>query len=124
MSTFDLYLIMRLDDIKCALAGFGIFGVFISIIAMGVIWGYYYNEKNKGNKISLFFPIIPTVMFFSALFGLVLQIFLPTTKEAAVLYCAPKIVNSEFVQEELPAEAKELYGLAKQYLQGKVKESK
>lgn len=43
-------------------------------------------------------------------------VFLPTTKEMVVIKVLPKIVNSDFTQKDLPAEAKELYVLAKQAL--------
>ena len=42
------------------------------------------------------------------------RVLLPTTKEMAMIIVIPAIVNSDFVQEDLPREAKELYNLAKQ----------
>lgn len=47
---------------------------------------------------------------------------LPTTKQMAVIKILPAIVNSEFMQKELPAEAKELYILAKEYIKDQIKE--
>lgn len=42
--------------------------------------------------------------------------FVPTTKEYAAIKIIPAIANSEFVQNDLPNEAKELYVLAKEYI--------
>ena len=53
--------------------------------------------------------LITTINFTMAL--------LPSTKEMAMIQITPVIVNSDFVQEDLPREAKELYGLAKSYFQ-------
>lgn len=47
---------------------------------------------------------------------------LPTTKQMAAIKILPAIVNSEFMQKELPAEAKELYILAKEYIKDQIKE--
>lgn len=42
--------------------------------------------------------------------------FLPTTKEMAVIVVVPAIANSDFIQKDVPAEAKELYSYAKAFL--------
>ena len=39
--------------------------------------------------------------------------FLPSTREMAAIKLIPVICNSEFVQEQLPKEGKELYSFAK-----------
>ena len=40
----------------------------------------------------------------------------------AAIKILPAIINSEFMQKELPAEAKELYILAKEYIKDQIKE--
>ena len=45
-----------------------------------------------------------------------LRAFLPTTKEMAVIVVVPAIVDSDFIQKDVPAEARELYSYAKAYL--------
>lgn len=42
------------------------------------------------------------------------KVCLPTTNEMAMIYVVPKIVNANFVQEDLPKDAREIYDLAKQ----------
>ena len=58
----------------------------------------------------------------------VLRVLLPSTKQAAVICVVPAVMGSKFVAEEVPAEARELYGLAKRWLSEKAetaeKESK
>jgi hypothetical protein len=46
---------------------------------------------------------------------------LPTTKEMATIYVIPKIANSNFVNETLPAEMKDIYGMAKQWMKETLK---
>ena len=47
---------------------------------------------------------------------IVLHHMLPTTKEMAVIYVIPKITNSNFVNETLPAEMKDIYSMAKEWM--------
>lgn len=47
--------------------------------------------------------------------------FLPTTKEMAVIYVVPKIANSEFVNETLPNELKDIYIMAKDWMRETLK---
>ena len=48
------------------------------------------------------------------------KVFVPTTKEMALIKVAPALVNSELVQTTIPAEAKEIYALAKTALAEKL----
>ena len=41
-------------------------------------------------------------------------VFTPSTNDMCMIYVVPKIVNSDFVQEDLPKDAREIYDLAKQ----------
>lgn len=52
------------------------------------------------------------------------EVFIPNQKTLAAMLIIPPIVNSEFVQEELPSELRELYGLAKEYVKDSVATSK
>lgn len=56
-----------------------------------------------------------------AVFFLV-SVFVPTTKEMAIIKVLPAISNSKFISDDLPKEAKEIYMLAKEALKKKLKE--
>ena len=49
-----------------------------------------------------------------------ISVFIPTTKEMALIKVLPAISNSRFVSEELPKEAGEIYMLAKEALKEKL----
>ena len=51
-------------------------------------------------------------------------VLMPNTKQMATIIVAPKLINSNFVQEDLPKEAKELYSMAKSYLKEQITETK
>lgn len=94
MDYFLLYLILRLDvfshisNIAAIVAGI-IFAV--TLIAYAV---NYNNEKDK--KASKPWAINFGIVFIISLF---FTIAVPNTKQAAVVYCLPKIVNNEQVQK-------------------------
>ena len=114
----DIYWLTRLDPIRDS-CGFYCFIAIFLILGCSVAWSY---GKNENEHVPLWLGGIGTV-FFSLLlmFSIIVQIFVPTTKEMAMIKITPAIVNSDFVQEDLPKETKELYSMAKQYLQEKVK---
>jgi hypothetical protein len=58
-------------------------------------------------------------VFFFAVYA-----FVPTTREAATIILLPKALNSEFVNQTLPQETQELYGLLKAWLKDQVAERK
>jgi len=118
ISTFWLYVIMKLDAVGKLLVMFGVIGVIVFGIC--AISAFMAIDKNLDTFLA---PILLSIATFTCIFMIVFSILLPSTKEAAILIIAPKVLNSDFVNKDLPAESKELYDLAKKYLKGKVKES-
>lgn len=110
VSMWEVYLLLKLDAFQEALVAFGIIGGCISIILL--CCGCNRSDNFSGFTKVLFCmsPIVPAT-------ALLLGIIMPSTKQAAVIYAAPRILNSEFIQKDVPAEAKEIYGLAKQWLE-------
>lgn len=51
-------------------------------------------------------------------------VFTPTSQQYAVIKILPKIANSEFVTKEVPADMKDMYGMAKEYLKEKLEVKK
>lgn len=52
--------------------------------------------------------------FRSLLVVVFLQAVIPTTRQMAAILVIPAIVNSEFMQKDLPADLREIYTLAKE----------
>ncbi len=48
----------------------------------------------------------------------------PDTKEMAAILFIPRVLNSEFVQEDIPEEAREMYDLTKEWIRTQVSEKK
>ena len=112
MSGWMIYWILKLDVI-CNL--FGVIGVFGSLAGVGVIIFAYFNylihetcgksnssyeladaesAKNRYLIAKKLFPV-SIIMFVI----LTISIFIPTTKEMATIIVAPKIINSEQMQQ-------------------------
>lgn len=62
-------------------------------------------EITMSCKVFLFFLCLSGIFFASA-------ILLPNQKTIAMMYVVPKIANSEFMNKELPTDAKRLYSIA------------
>jgi len=98
MSSFDIYWILKLDEIH-NLLGFISFFLFMGAILLGCsafsMWfdgdarKNVYRQCRKGSYISC----ILFVVFLS------LCILIPTTKQACAIYVLPKIINNEKVQK-------------------------
>lgn len=117
-----IYWITRLDGIHNFL---GILGVItcapavLSLIAFCVNFMTSEGEEefHMAMKLELRAFLIGIVLF--VVFSLV-SVFIPTTKEMALIKVLPAISNSRFVSEELPKEAGEIYMLAKEALKEKL----
>lgn len=56
--------------------------------------------------------------------SMLVRVVVPTTAEMAMIKVIPALANSDFIQKDLPSEAKELYVLAKQALEQHVRKGK
>ena len=117
-----IYWITRMDGIHNFLIGLcvitGILAVLILIILFSTFMASEGKEEfHKAMKLELrafLIGIALIVVFFLA------SVFIPTTKEMALIKVLPAISNSRFVSEELPKEAGEIYMLAKEALKEKL----
>lgn len=119
ISPFELYVILRLDGISNLLAASGIVLLIFCIIlslafTMWLVASISYRDNDDiqtlGRVIKKIFSI-----FLGALFVVVLlQAAIPTTRQMAAILVVPAIVNSEFMQKDLPADLREIYTLAKE----------
>ena len=119
ITTSTLYWILMLDNISKTIAGFAIIMGILCVVFI-VFAPPMSNFEDKETRRIMKLSIIPGVlaMFFFALFALT-----PTTKQMATILIAPKLINSEFIQKDLPKETKELYGMAKSYLKQQITET-
>lgn len=117
ITSWELYWILKLDSIHTMF-----FVVAISSFISALIFCFYWinntlNEINENDKkvsmiLSRFTIILMLIMFISA----ICAIFIPTTAQMTAIKVLPVIVNSEFVQQEVPNEIGELYMMAKEYM--------
>lgn len=98
ISSWEIFWLLKLDVLCC---------VFVTIFIMGaalmVTNGSVYLEDRtikKAKYLSMFFGFISLVSISTA-------IFMPSTKQAAIIYLLPRIANNEEVQK-LPSNATKL----------------
>jgi len=91
MSYFLLYLILRLDSLSSIVLGMSIATAIITILV------FAFNSESKESRKS----VIPWIKGFGICFCIMLfsYIIIPNTKQAAIIYCLPKIVNNEHIQK-------------------------
>lgn len=129
----EVYWITRLDTINETLEIASVFSmIFVAIFTLAIFLAIVlmtmshdipseYEEMVKFMKFSIKGLII------SSLIGLpiiISKILLPTTAEMVAIKLIPAINNSEFVQEQLPKEAGELYEILKKSLLKKLESNK
>lgn len=123
ITPWEMYWFVKFDDIHSFLGPILIISLIVTIFLYiccflsllmcaddGIASDEHFAKVRQSiHKITL----VSTVIFliFNAI-----NAFLPTTKQMAAIKILPAIVNSEFMQKEFPAEAKELYALAKEYI--------
>lgn len=119
ISPFELYMILKLDDISNSLSVLGIplfiFSIF-SAIAF-IIWSIANIAEGDDENIQAIGRLIKKIFFMtfrSLLVVVFLQAVIPTTRQMAAILVIPAIVNSEFMQKDLPADLREIYTLAKE----------
>ena len=107
MSSWFVYLLVKLDAIQAAFISLSALSLFYIIMIFVITWERCpeefelkdFVERFKRFKFSLIFSGL--AFFFSTS----VSIFMPDTKQACVIYLLPKIVNSETMDnlEDLPA---------------------
>ncbi len=96
MTQFDIYLITILDNIKHFCNGTIAFTIICLVISF-IIWGAATLVDNISCVARYkFFPIVCTVLL---IFTTVLNTVTPTSKQMAIIYIVPKVVNSETIQQ-------------------------
>lgn len=115
MTEWSLYWITRLDGVRDGVIGIFTIGI---ICTAALLLVYIVAEDNRDTdvikKAAKWLKIAVPI---TVLVGVIVA-FMPTTKEALVIYGGPKILNSKFVRED----AEEIGELGVEYLKKILKE--
>ena len=124
ITPFELYLILQADALL-QLIGIGIilwFVLLFFVIIVAYQTALCEEEQNKNEnkdetniKLGDFWTFVKGYLLIGFLLGS-LVVIIPSTKNLIYIYSIPKIVNSEYVQEQMPEDVKEVYGSFKDYL--------
>ena len=103
MSTSSLYWILKLDDLRVVLHDVGMTAFVLGVIGV-VLWSIVGgigrgNNDDEMIQASNFFRKLTIPFLFSGIFFLSTHALLPSTKQMAVIYVVPQIVNNDKVQK-------------------------
>ena len=119
MSHWLMYFIMMLDNVKCV--SVIITGVVVALYPFIWLFGYMISEMDdKCEQFCGFMKraIKPAVI--ALVFSLCIMAFAPSTRQAATIYCVPKIINA-VDESEIPENLQEL---ASEWIKQKTEEIK
>ena len=114
-----IYWITRLDAIGHALVIFtGISGA-LAIVFAGLFGASVIDDSLDGPAAQYFrrWALRGLVAFFVLLTAVT---FVPSSKEMTAILVLPRIANSGFITEQVPAEMADIYGMAKEWLKNVV----
>lgn len=130
----DIYWITRLDAVKIVAVTSVIISLIGTIVACVALImetlefeaQTYWSEGGKELAIKSRRRLTAAVALASVwlILSIGCAVFTPSTAEMAAIKILPAINNSEFVQETMPAEIRDLYRIAKQALTGRVEKHK
>lgn len=96
MNTWQIYFLLKLDDLRWML-GVVSFVIWLVVVILLLLYFFYpeisscswfdYADKSPVCK-KIFFLVVPV-----ALFCTIVTVAIPTTKEAVIIYLAPKIIK-------------------------------
>ena len=124
INSTTIYWVLILDNIKLVIPSIvGILTFLFLFASIIFIINRCMDIKERFHCPKFFYWLFPllTILF---LIISISTVFIPSTKQMAAIIIASKIINSDFVQKDLPKETKELYELTKEYFKQKVKENK
>lgn len=117
MTESQVYWWLMLDNFHGSNGGFQVFIIMILGLFGGLgIFGLFSKWKQNGDLINPRLSIgmgVLNFFFWCSIAGL--TIFIPTSKQYAIIKVLPQIANSE-IAKEMPEDAKQMYHMAKEYL--------
>ena len=117
----EVYWMTRLDAISVF---FGITSTVlgIAILAMTFIFAFALNENGWKDDFVKSLLKIMKMTSIPFLICLIIVIFVPNTKEMIMIKGLPPLINSDYVQNELPSDAKEVKDITIKWLKKKLAE--
>lgn len=125
ITSWQLYWILMLDNIKTSFIPISI----ITLIATLIFWilgTVLYSDPNNNpvdKKIGKILLILGVPSTFFLLICFLVDIFLPTTKQMALIYVIPKIATEQNI-DKVQEECGELYNITKQWMKEQLEEQK
>ncbi len=109
MSGFTLYLILMLDNVRgIGFAASVLVGFIIAISIAVIITVHAFGDNEEINRFwdnilvkskNTYFKITIIIVFLLLLLSITIYMFIPTTKQMAVILITPKIINNEKIKE-------------------------
>lgn len=118
ITEWEMYWILKLDGLHMTFVLFALVSA-ITLGIAGIVWMSCDTEDNDSDR---FFRVIKCSLI-SCIVCLIPAVFLPTTKEMAMIKVVPMITNSEIVRE-MPVDAKVLYRMGIEAIKEKLTEKK
>ena len=112
ISEWDVYWLVKLDSF-CTF-----FVVCAPILLVASIVLFFLSIESSELDEKKTRTLALTAFIFSLVLALA-RLVCPTTREMAVIKIAPRIVNSDLVQKDIPKESREMYDLFKAWLKEK-----
>jgi hypothetical protein len=113
MSAFEVYLILKLDLLVFALY---VAGLLAMLCAYAAAVGDYAIAENCespfiffGGMARMWRSRLKAAVFSLGFLALILAALLPSTREAAMMWAAPRLTSAQFAKDTLPADLRELY---------------
>lgn len=111
ITSWDIYWITRLDAIKDTMIGIIIILCLLLAFLIIALFGEAFTQDTADESQFCFRSVkYCALSFLVPVFLIVVYPFVPTTKEACMMYAVPKLADSECVKA-LQGDAKELYTL-------------
>lgn len=113
---YHIYALLKLSEMRVVLI------VFFSVLTLAslclVLHGVYKDYDSYARENKIIHPVSwrRIILTLAAMTLVVMAILLPNTKQAAIIYVVPKVLNSEFVQNDLTGDMKDLYTTAKDWM--------
>lgn len=118
-----LYWLTRLDSLKIFIEVLSITFIIIgaaATIGLLIIAYLVENVDVDEKKMLIYVAKKFIMMFIIGITFLFINIFIPNKKEMAFIYITPIVINSKFIQEDLPQEGKEIYNYFKDYIKADI----
>lgn len=121
ITPFDVYLVMQMDSISDIFIVLSC--IFGALAFIGLLAYVPLSDKIDENGMKRHFKRVKVAFVLFIMFCVTSSL-IPNTKTLAAMYILPKVANSEFVNETMPTEARELLDLTKEAIRSNLIEKK